>query len=725
MNENLPIQHGDKALRPRARLIQAIGDELISNDIIGLIELIKNSYDADARQVIVRFEGSLEKGTSSISVLDDGHGMNLTVLLSAWMEPASGLKREQKVSRSGTRRLLGEKGLGRFAASRIADVLQLESTTAEPPRKIVAYFDWTRFRKDESYLDQIDCRWEEYEVPEGTPTGTHIKLEKLRSTWQAKELHQLGTELSRLIVNTERKKLKSFRISLELPAAYEALGGDITPPKLLKHPHYTIIGYMTAVGQLSATVGIGAEEPRDIKKVLAVKDDENSPDRTPSCGAFEFEINVWDRDRDKLEELSAKVDMKTSEIRRTLNEACGISIYRDAFRVFPYGEPNNDWLRLDMRRVQNPSMRLSNNQVVGSIYITADANPDLRDQTNRMGLLDSQAQDDLKDCIKLILVELEILRFKKRQAEMNHEQQPEESQPGLFSALDIEPIRRAFEDKYPHDKAFLKFLDSKSEAAKESVGRIQEVIVRYRRLSTLGYIVDVILHEGRTAVSTIVDSSGLGLLYLKKALGGEAPLSQAAVPDGELPPGQLHEKIKSKLDLIQQKAKLLTKLFSSLAPFSGKRRKSKATEQSVESIIQKAFSIFETQLGEHGIKVVLPSSVSHITVDAVEIEQIIVNLLTNSLYWLQRNPPENRLIQVEAVSRGENIEILFCDNGPGIPEDSRPSIFMPYFTTKPDGVGLGLTIAGEIALEYGGKLELVESLDPFTTSFRLTLPGTR
>ena len=98
------------------------------------------------------------------------------------------------------------------------------------------------------------------------------------------------------------------------------------------------------------------------------------------------------------------------EVRAWLKEWSGISIYRDGFRVWPYGEPHDDWLRLDQRRVNNPVVRLSNNQVVGFVEISRDGNADLADQTNREGLLQSRAFDDLRRLLYFVLQILEAER---------------------------------------------------------------------------------------------------------------------------------------------------------------------------------------------------------------------------------------------------------------------------------------------------------------------------
>src|SRR3989454_10644129 len=91
------------------------------------------------------------------------------------------------------------------------------------------------------------------------------------------------------------------------------------------------------------------------------------------------------------------------EVRAWLREWSGVNVYRDGFRIWPYGEPHDDWLRLDQRRVNNPVVRLSNNQVVGFVEISRDRNPELHDQTNREGLLHNEAFEDLRRFIHLVL----------------------------------------------------------------------------------------------------------------------------------------------------------------------------------------------------------------------------------------------------------------------------------------------------------------------------------
>lgn len=119
----MPVQTESVRFRPRARLVDTIGADLIRDEMAGVVELVKNAYDADARSVTIRFEHLLDPTESAIVIDDDGHGMSRDALLNGWMSPATHLKEVERESPSG-RPMLGRKGIGRFSAMRLGDVLR-------------------------------------------------------------------------------------------------------------------------------------------------------------------------------------------------------------------------------------------------------------------------------------------------------------------------------------------------------------------------------------------------------------------------------------------------------------------------------------------------------------------------------------------------------------------------------------------------------------------------
>lgn len=688
---NVPniVQRGAATLRPRAQIIRAVGEDLVSNEITALVELIKNAYDADANHVIIQFHEPLEAGEGAIDVVDDGHGMTRQVLLEAWMEPATISKRENPRSPKG-RRVTGEKGIGRFAAARLGKRLHLESIAPEPHHRIVADLDWEEFRREDLYLDEVECAWREEEATGTTPPGTHLRMDEPRDSWNGKSLRRLQAELSRLLASGHDD---SFSIELVLPSEFAELAGEVTRPAVLGIPNYEMMGTMDAEGNLEATGSIQGES-FSTKKSILLKDI-----GVPRCGGFDFELRMWDRDTDSLKSLASQLQDRTTlrDIRRDLDDASGISIYRDSFRVLPYGSPGDDWLRLDQRRVDNPTLRLSNNQLVGAIHITADGNPELRDQTNREGLVESHARTDLEECMRELLGEVESRRFAARRPKQDR---PEASR--LFQGLDFESIKRAFTEKYPEDGAFRGFLEERERQLKSSIKRVQEVLARYQRLATLGQLIDVVLHDGRTPVAAISNELTLAERDLRK------------VTD----PGKRRDIMSRRIEFANEQLAVLSTLFRRIEPFSGRKR-GRPRHEILETVICNAFDLLEKQTKQLGTRTALPSTSTKVTVDAAEMQQVFINLLQNSLYWLGKVPRDKRAINVTVSTVEDGVEVVFADSGPGVPEEWQNSIFDPYFSGKPDGVGIGLTIVGEIIAGYDGEVELVESTTLPGANFRI------
>ena len=104
-----------------------------------------------------------------------------------------------------------------------------------------------------------------------------------------------------------------------------------------------------------------------------------------------------------------------------------------------------------------------------------------------------------------------------------------------------------------------------------------------------------------------------------------------------------------------------------------------------------------------------------------DLQLIFVNLIQNSAHWLQERK-DNRLIKVVITPQANHTQILFSDNGPGVDSEHQEAIFDPYFSRKPDGIGLGLTIAGELVTENGGSLALIDDGPLEGASFQIVFP---
>ncbi len=704
-----------RVLRPRARILRTFGDELISSPVVAVIELVKNAYDADATRVLVRFRAPFdEPGGGAIELIDNGHGMALATIEETWMEPATLFRKRNPRSERLGRRVLGEKGIGRFATSRLADDLEVITRRRGDEQESHVYFEWRAFDDETRYLDEvtasfweeepsvfraggeIDLLWPDKRPPTGRGWGTLLRMRHLRQAWLEDDLNQLRIGLARLNspFDYDESEKSGFRIRLEIPG-HDRFSDWVEPPELLQHPPYSLRGRVRADGSYRLSIQLpGSKTPQSVPGRITLADG-----RPPVCGPLQIELRVWDRDADSLRSLASERGSTVKAVREDLDEAAGISVYRDRFRVLPYGEPRNDWLRLDLRRVQNPTLRLSNNQIVGYVLIGADDNPDLRDHSNREGLIENQAYDDLTSILKSVLAELETRRYAARRSP---DTPPERG--GIFTSFSISPLRTYVRQRYPNDEQLVQLVVDTAEDLAQRVEEVQEVIARYRRLATLGQLIDIVLHDGRAPIAKIGNEAKLGLRDIDRDLNGKLV-------------GRLGER----LSTINTQSDVLAIVFRRIEPFGGRRR-GRPRRMPVESIIAETVAVVETEIERLGVEVSMPRGQHTVSVDPAELQEVILNLLQNSLWWLREVAEEERKIRIQVRRPEDRLEIYFSDSGPGVDPEFADRIFDPYFSTKPNGVGLGLTIAGEIVSEYyAGELELMDSGPLSGATFRITL----
>lgn len=729
---------GAIALRPKARILKTLGEELISSETVALIELVKNAYDADAENVLISFSEDLKEGAGYIEVWDDGHGMDMETIRNSWMVIATSTKKNNKKSQSGRRRVLGEKGIGRFAAARLAEELELITRIREQTEtESYAVFDWTQFDDDERFLDDIlfladnqaateivldwklkDFSEKRYRAP---CHGTVLRMNKLKHTWEKQDLENLQRGLSRLLSPFYTKN--DFNIFLNLPGEYSEFNARITPPEIIRYPHYVVKGEVNADGKYSFSVQIKEEsQPHSFNgflyKVFTEGEwvlypsekkpgsQKNSPnEKGVECGPFEFELRIWDRD--ELENVNQKVGGGIRSIRKDLDAIAGINIYRDGFRVLPYGEPDNDWLRLDIRRVQAPTKRLSNNQITGYITIAADKNPQLHDRSNREGLDNNAAYSDLQNIMKFVLNETENIRYTAKRK--NPEEKHSDEQKGLFDPPDFKGIADSVKRGDEGKKETLELISKAQIDWKSQIKRLQGVLSQYHALATLGGIVDKVLHDGRQPLAKIQTEAGLGRELAEDLLKTNADFPQ--LKDFEARYGK-----------IVNQSSILRDVFRRVEPFGGRKR-GRPKKYYIEELIKDIFLIYKKELEESSVNIELPDSETLVSVDTTELSEIFTNLITNSLYWLKSVPEEKRSIRVMVDRKSDDsLEINFSDTGPGVDSKYKDQIFEPYFSRKPDGHGLGLSLVGEIVHDYyNGSVELLDTGKAGGAVFRIIL----
>jgi signal transduction histidine kinase len=646
------VKSGYIAFRPRARLLKLIGEELISDEVVAITELVKNSHDADASVVTVEFRRVTAAG-GEIVVHDDGCGMDPDTFLSGWMEPAGSTKglSGSRVTRRG-RRVLGEKGVGRFAADKLGRYLDLVSRKDGHP-EVRAEFDWDQFDTDGEMLSSIKNRWEVRPVSEITKHGTTLRIHGLREVWTERMFKRLSTRLARL--QSPFGSSHGFSIKIETDE-FPEYSGELRSTFLERAPYYLEADFD---GRDALRIEVGGKR-RTVSAGQAAGH--------LSCGPVRIRLYAFDLETEAMARIGPR-----QEVRAWLREWSGVSVYRDGFRIWPYGEPHDDWLRLDQRRVNNPVVCLSNNQVVGFIEIGRDRNPDLMDQTNREGLIHNQAFDDLRRVVDQAFQLLETERQRVRHPETDTvPQRGSQRKPDVHVAEAIERIASGVDRKTRGE--LHRVINEARVTAEHQHAEREKLLQGYTDLAA----------AGEAAISV-----GGSLSSLVEKLRSELNKK-----DGQL------RHVRTTLDEIQAHLAVFVDVG---APGSHKRRTMDVIAE-VESFRQ----LVAPLLAERHVTMTAtsePGELLRVDMNPHSFRRVLHTLLANSLDWTLRTSDPR--VAIHARAAGERCEITFSDNGPGISPRIAPRIFDPMYTTKDGGRGMGLTIARAMIEQNGGTLDVL------------------
>ena len=742
-------------IKPSGRLILTIGSDLIKDPASAIIELVKNAYDADAEKVTIVFSSFREKTGEKeaqklrIIVKDDGHGMTFDDVINKWLVPATEDKIKRMVSPKG-RTMQGRKGIGRYAASILGNEFFMESITLSG-EKTTVFIDWNDFLKSK-YLEDVEILVER-EISSDKPHGTKIEItgneEKLKE-WTKKEVEKLINELRKLLPpwqeeddpfsievvfqNFPVEDFKDEKITIESYPLLELydyrLSGTITKRKIheVNIEHFedkiTAQKLLYELKEKGETEVILAELiyentleeiKQKVAKIILLGEDEKY------CGEISIDLRVFDRDPEAIEDLIKRglKDPDTGrflgrrEARKLLDTFCGVSIYRGRFRVRPYGDPGYDWLELDKRRVQNPSLHIGSNQIIGYITVLPEEYSHLEEKSSREGFKENAYYEGLKKLVQEALSELEQKRFdfRKRTGRGRKLLRIEEKLEKIFDFSELEKklTKHLEKDKLSKEsiEKISKIIKDEERKRNKTLEVLKETIALYQGQATLGKIVMVILHEGRKSVFWFRNQMPLMKKSVEKLLKN---FNQENL--------ELIKQIAT--DSITQ-ANLLKDLFGKLDPLSVKKRGRKKEIQLIE-VINKAYRVFEKELRKRKINFVVNCD-KDVVFRGWEEDLLIAltNLVDNSIYWMGRYYGDE--IRVECYRENGKIIIDYYNNGPPIEKEliEKELIFEPGFSKKENGTGIGLAIAGEAIARNDGVLKATYSKNG--AYFRIELGG--
>jgi len=389
--------------------------------------------------------------------------------------------------------------------------------------------------------------------------------------------------------------------------------------------------------------------------------------RTPECGDFSFNFIVFDFSK------IAPVKYLLDKSDRELIKQHRIYLYRDGIRVFPYGDPEDDWLKIDtLRGIISAGQFFSNDQVVGWIEISKARNPELKDKTNREGLIDEgNATQDFTALIQSFLSYFRLHQFKQYQ-----ENNKDKTKQDIFRT---EEVKRQYEELKKHFKDNPTVINTINNLyTTYSIERryLTQRVEATEDLASVGLSVETASHD----LMLMLSKGVLGIDDLMKdCMGGSVTIDKAIE---EL------QKLRGIFSFVETQMKDIQLLFRST--------KQRRRNIRVEDILHKVVRIYKNTMNRTGIKLEINKIGSPLIAkctDAVLL-QLFINLFDNSIFWLSdiNIKEKNIIIKLD----GNNGKLIFSDNGPGINKDDVPYIFEAFYSSKEEGRGLGLYIARQL-----------------------------
>lgn len=782
-----------------ARAGKLLGRENFSNPEGAITELVKNSYDADAENCLVIFdipvlEKEDEKGNkyfspnkaeSVIYIIDNGDGMLLETVENYWMQIGTGNKEEFYLSEK-QRIKTGAKGIGRFALDRLGLKTEMWTLSKDSNNEQGLYWsmDWSQFDVLDKTISEIvaelsetplninskisELLGKEFDYNEISNYdfnhGTILKISNLKDEWYPKEVKGVFTSLEALIPPKELNipfqvyfKHKQFQklygnvstaffndFDYKVNAKFNAetqmvdflVERNELDIKLLKRKYGHLFENISAPFNLETIENKKFTYSKSIAKILNWDLNELKIELLKDVGSFQFSFN-YIKFTKSLKEGYPYKNIVPSERKATLERFGGIKIYRDSFRVRPYGDPKNDWLGLGFRAAKSPAgagqrigdWRVNNESLAGIITISRKNNPLLIDKSDRGALQENDSFELFKNIIIGIIHEFEVDRsrilnpiylFNKKEKENKKEEEIQKRAEDLAKKIveennsinlnDSKNQKETYEEYFK--ESFRKIIDDNKEEDNQE-------IVQVRSLASLGLIVSSFSHELKEVSNNIseIDSLERNVFSLIPEENNLTTQYKDVVDIFELLKED-KDKIKHWVDYT------LTAI-----------RKDKRTRAKLD------FNSFFSQLKDVWKRIFIRKDVNLLIINSIgetiydfrafemDMTTIFSNLINNSIdSFEQRKSIDERKIIIEYQIIEKEIIITYSDNGKGLDKtfENKEDILLPFTTTKKDrkgneiGTGLGMYLVKSVIDDNNGTIEILEPPKGF--SVRITFP---
>ncbi len=687
----------------------------LKDEIVGLVDATAPEEAREAFTKRVRGSTGLTELASELTraydeanllqIGDTGEGMSIDHLRDVFLTIGT----RSRLEAPGQRHFVGGKGIGRLSTMRLANHLTVVTTRSGETNWNLLRIDWNLFsHASAERLEDVTI------TPEVGPAkddpseqGTRIELRSLNADWDRDRVRRIAeAQMDRLFdpfstkarypiiirVNDLQIPIPTFERRLLTEAQAK---GEVVYYVDDAGPHFVFTIDYLAYGR---TITVHWDET-DLLGITSNEDVSLAAMR--SLGGFTAHFHWFNRQ--KLTQLDG-VGTR-AEVRDIVNHwANGLLMYRDGFRVNPYGGPLDDWLGIDAKALGSSGYKVNRKQLIGAVNITARENPRLIDQTNREGLRTNEE----KALLVLMLQKAVTETFRNF---LNSVEREERSK----ARLDVKDTTAFLENVSARTKRTLRSIRGLLPAGKEedidfldaTYGELEE------RLRTARDALTTAEREQRD----LVNLAGIGLLVeiVSHELGRVARRTLDVI--GQIERRTLPKQVSSTFDTVESQMIVIRKRLDMLDPLSPSGRNRREVFD-LRELVTEVLSSHQNQFDRHRIVCRLdagPQSQGSFNIRAVRgmIVQVLENLIDNSVFWLKQkaraDPSFDPLITVEIDAADH--QLRFSDNGPGIPVARAEEVFKPFISSKPpgEGKGLGLYISKEIARYHASELYLLDS----------------
>jgi len=394
------------SFRVSSGLKNIIGRDLISDKFIAIFELVKNSYDAGAHKVTLLFE-DIKSDNASISIIDDGCGMNYDDILNKWLFVAYSEKKtrnqtsdfREKIKRN----VAGAKGVGRFSCDRLGSFLTLITKTESEDQSNCLEINWDNFEYDDEqeFIDIPVNYHTDSQSKLISKSGTILKITNLRETWDRSTLIKLKKSLMKLISPESENKDDPFSIEFNVP---EMLEED----ENIKNSPSKKTGWEREI--VNGLVNNDVFEKLNIKTtsifVSISEDGKTISTELKDRGEFIFKFSEKNREYTLLRGIDIKLFYMNKNAKISFTKLMGgvepvnygsVFIYKNGFRINPYGEPGEDFFNINQRKTQGYNRYLGTREVMGRITITGKNDGFVETSSRAHGFLSTPASRSLSE----------------------------------------------------------------------------------------------------------------------------------------------------------------------------------------------------------------------------------------------------------------------------------------------------------------------------------------